>query len=373
VKANPTLVVSSASICAGETGKLVASGADVYAWSNVDGGFTTTSAELSVTKGGVYTVSGVIGGCVATATTTVEVKALPTITVSSATICAGTAGKLVATGGVSYAWSGPETFTTTSAELSVTQAGIYTVIGTNAGGCTAMATTTVTVNTNPNPVIDQVLPVCLGNGYKLNVTGGSGNTYAWTGAGFSSTEQSPSVTAPITEGVYTYAVLVSGTGGCTGTATTSVTVKAVPTVAVASTSICAGTVGTLKASTADSYVWSGDNNFSATTQEVSVSKAGTYTVTITTNGCTATATTTVEVKAIPTITVSSATICAGTTGKLKVTETADSYVWSGDNNFSATTQEVSVSKAGTYTVTITTNGCTAMATTTVTVNTNRCT
>jgi hypothetical protein len=370
VKANPTISVPSISICAGTTGKLVASGADIYAWSNVDGGFTTTSAELSVTKGGVYTVSGVIGGCVATATTTVEVKALPTITVSSATICAGTAGKLVATGGVSYAWSGPETFTTTSAELSVTKAGTYTVIGTDAGGCTAMATTTLTVNTNPNPVIDQVPAVCLGNGYKLNVTGGSGNTYAWTGAGFSSTEQSPSVTAPTTAGVYTYAVLVSGTGGCTGTATTSVTVKAVPTVTVPSTSICAGTTGTLKASTADSYVWSGDNNFSATTQEVSVTKAGTYTVTITTNGCTASATTTVEVKAVPTITVSSATICAGTVGKLKVTETADSYVWSGDNNFSATTQEVSVSKAGTYTVTITTNGCTASATTSVVENTN---
>ncbi|MEA5462099.1 hypothetical protein VB796_23750, partial [Arcicella sp. LKC2W] len=226
----------------------------------------------------------------------------------------------------SYVWSGDNNFSATTQEVSVSKAGTYTVtITTN--GCSASATTSVVENTNPNPVIDQVPAVCLGNGYKLNVTGGAGNTYAWTGAGFSSTEQSPSVTAPTTAGVYTYSVLVSGTGGCTGTATTSVTVKAVPTVTVPSTSICAGTTGVLKASTADSYVWSGDNNFSATTQEVSVSKAGTYTVTITTNGCTAVATTTVEVKPIPTITVSSATICAGTVGTLKVTETADSYVW----------------------------------------------
>ncbi|MEA5462098.1 hypothetical protein VB796_23745, partial [Arcicella sp. LKC2W] len=231
------------------------------------------------------------------ATTTVEVKPIPTITVSSATICAGTVGTLKVTETAdSYVWSGDNNFSATTQEVSVSKAGTYTVtITTN--GCSASATTSVVENTNPNPVIDQVPAVCLGNGYKLNVTGGSGNTYAWTGAGFSSTEQSPSVTAPITEGVYTYSVLVSGTGGCTGTATTSVTVKALPTVTVSSATICAGTVGTLKVTeTADSYVWSGDNNFSATTQEVSVSKAGTYTVTITTNGCTAVATTTVEVK-----------------------------------------------------------------------------
>ncbi|WP_211321279.1 SdrD B-like domain-containing protein, partial [Arcicella aurantiaca] len=387
VKSNPTIVVPSISICAGTTGKLVASGADVYAWSNVDGGFTTTSAELSVTKGGVYTVSGVIAGCVATVTTTVEVKALPTITVPTIEICAGTTGKLVATGGVSYAWSGPETFTTTSAELSVTKAGVYTVIGTNAGGCTAMATTEVKVNTNPNPTITPIAPICLGSDIVLNVSGGAGNKFVWSGSnGFASTEQNPTVSPkPTTAGTYTYFVTVEGVGGCTGTATTSVVVNALPTAVATGAEVCVGKEIKLSVSPEfTTYAWTKvGGTFTATTQSPVVNAsavtgdAGTYQVKVTdANGCTAIATATVIVNDLPTPTASNnGPVCVGTTINLKATGGV-SYAWSGANNFTATTADASIANAtttnaGVYTVTVTNaKGCTAVATTEVKINTN---
>ena len=165
-------------------------------------------------------------------------------------------------------------------------------------------TNVIVIRINPtlSPQITPITPKCVGEPIVLNVSGGIGNTYSWTGSGFTSSQQNPTVSpTPTIPGIYTYSVSVSGTGGCTGTATTSVTVKAIPTVSVASISICEGSTGTLTSTPADSYLWSSSNaGFTGTTQSVSVSKAGTYSVTVTTNGCTATAVATLTVNNRPT-------------------------------------------------------------------------
>jgi hypothetical protein len=132
------------------------------------------------------------------------------------------------------------------------------------------------------------------------------------------------------------------------------------------TTFCTGGSVTLTSSSATGNLWS----TSETTQSITVSTAGTYTVTVTSGGCTsaASAGTTVTVNPTPptpTITAGGpTTFCAG--GSVTLTSSsATGNVWSTTE----TTQSITVSTAGTYTVTVTSGGCTSAASagTTVTV------
>src|SRR4029079_8248512 len=119
------------------------------------------------------------------------------------------------TPGVTYSWTGPLGFTSTSATPSVSAPGIYTLTVLNpANTCSNSDTVTVTQ--------DITLPVASAGADKaLNCTITSvtldgtsstpGATYSWTGPlGFTSTSATPSVSAP---GSYT--LTVSGPNGCT--------------------------------------------------------------------------------------------------------------------------------------------------------------
>jgi hypothetical protein len=381
----PTTAATGAEVCIGKEIKLTATaGFTSYAWTKVGSTtFTSTSQSPVVNASAVSGDAGVYQvlvtnakGCTALATATVIVNELPTPTATNnGPVCVGTKIDLKATGGTSYAWAGSG-FSATMQDVSIANAvpanaGVYTVTVTNAKGCVATATTEVKVNTNPAPVITPIAPICLGSDITLNVNVANAK-YAWSGSnGFISTEQNPTVTPkPTTAGTYTYLVTVEGVGGCTASATTSVTVKPLPTVTVPSTSICTGTTGTMTSSSADSYSWSGPNNFTGTTQAVTVSKAGTYTVTISKDGCTAVATTTVEEKPTADIKAASVEICTGGVKVLTATGGA-TYAWTGANSFTATGATVTVPDAGTYTVTGTTaGGCVGTATATLTIKDN---
>ncbi|HON53743.1 MAG TPA: hypothetical protein PLS12_11080, partial [Bacteroidales bacterium] len=128
----------------------------------------------------------------------------------------------------------------------------------------------------------------------------------------------------------------------------------------------------------------GPSSYSATTAAISrtnatIAMGGTYSATVTVNGCTSAAsTTTVTVNAVPaapTITNTTPTICAGGTISLSIpTTTGATYAWTGPSSYSATTAAISRTNAttamgGTYSATVTVNGCTSTASsTTVTVN-----
>lgn len=233
----------------------------------------------------------------------------------------------------------------------------------------------VIFNMIPNPIITKVDPVCLGTTYKLNVSGAAGNTFAWTSSNrFTSTEQNPTVIpTPTAPGTYTYFATISGIGGCTGTATTSVIVNALPTATATGANVCAETEIKVDVNpTFESYAWTGASGFTASTKNPLVTanataiSGGKYQVTVTdANGCAAIAITTVMVKAVPTVSVTPTSICAGTAGTLTSSTVADVYSWSGPNGFTGTTQSVTVKDKGTYTLNITSGGCTAVATTTV--------
>jgi hypothetical protein len=85
--------------------------------------------------------------------------------VTNSPVCSGTAISLTASSGISYIWTGPGSFTSTSQNPSilnaaVNMAGTYSVTVTSAAGCISVASANVTVNPTPTVIINDPAAVC---------------------------------------------------------------------------------------------------------------------------------------------------------------------------------------------------------------------
>src|ERR1035437_4944595 len=206
--------------------------------------------------------------------------ATPTITAGGpTTFCTGGNVTLTSSAGTTYLWSTGAT----TASINATTAGSYTVKVKNANGCqsTASAATAVTVNALPaTPTITAGGPTTFCIGGNVTLTSSAGTTYLWsTGA----TTASISTT---TAGSYT--VKVTNANGCQSatSAASAVTVNALPPTptitAGGPTTFCAGGNVTLTSSADATYLWS----TGATTPNINITTAGSYTVKVTNaNGC----------------------------------------------------------------------------------------
>jgi hypothetical protein len=280
-----------------------------------------------------------------------------------------------------YAWTGPSTFTSslqnpTRNTIPANGGGVYSVTVTSLiAGCTAIATASVTVKPLPTVTPTTPISICAGTALNLGVNANAGGTYAWTGPNtFSSTLQNPNVSNAATtsiSGAYSITVTLNG---CSQSNTSTVTVKPLPTVTpVTPVSVCEGSQLLLNINNTPgaTYAWTGPggffNNFwiPVVSNSTTPSMAGTYSVTVTLNGCSASNTIAVTVKPLPTVTPTTPiTICANTALNLGVNATAGgTYVWTGPNSFSSSLQNPNVSNAatagmlGTYSITVTLNGC----------------
>src|SRR5439155_3614733 len=94
--------------------------------------------------------------------------------------------------------------------------------------CTSSAgTTSVTVNAKPaTPSASNSGPYCEGATISLTTPTVTDATYSWTGPGFSSTEQNPSILNATTAQSGTYSVTVTVNNCTSDAATTIVTVNA---------------------------------------------------------------------------------------------------------------------------------------------------
>ncbi|MFN8165535.1 MAG: hypothetical protein U0X76_05040 [Bacteroidia bacterium] len=358
----PTVSVNASTICAGSAATLTATvspAGGTYAWS--PGGQTTGSISVSPSSTTTYSVTYTNAGCTSTATNSVTVNPLPTLSINSSTICAGSSATLTATpsiAGGTYSWSpGGQT----TAGITVTPATTTTYTATyTASGCSATSSSTVTVNPLPTVSVNST-SVCSGSSATLTATPSIiGGTYSWSPGG--QTANSISV-SPVASTNYTVTYDLSG---CTATATSAVTVIPLPTVNVNSATICNGSSTTLTGTPSiagGTFTWSPGGQ---TTAAISVSPTGTttYSVTYDLAGCTATSSGTVTVNPLPNVVATSATICNGQNATLNVTGAA-SYLWSNGNTTSSIT--ISPTTTTTYSVTGTTNGCSATAIGTVTV------
>ncbi len=267
-------------------------------------------------------------------------------------ICGGASTPVTLTNAASYyayKWSTGAT----TATINVNSTGTYTV--TAYAACSSVtASKTVTVTT-PAVTVTANGPTTFCQGGSVTLNAGNGFTaYAWSdGAG---TGQTANITQ---SGSYVVTVTQNG---CTASSTaTVVTVNnnPAPTVSAAGpTTFCSPGSVTLDAGTGySSYAWS--NN--ATSQTISPSTSGTYTVTVTQNGCTGSSNTiTVTANSVsPAITaVRPTTFCQGDSVILDAGGGYTSYAW---GNGGGTNQTVTAYASGVYDVTVTQNGCTGTA------------
>ena len=358
-----------------------------WSWSGPNG-FSSNSSSPTVSISGTYTVTVTSGanGCTATATANVTGNiSPPSLTTSGATLtCAVTSAQITVNSnpaGSGFLWSGPNGFNSNIQTPTVTAAGTYTVTVTSSvNGCTSTATTTVVLNNTPpgataatNGIISCPTPSVTLNGGP----GTAGNTFAWAGPGFISALQNPSAS---TAGTYT--LTVTGTNGCTSTATTVVTGNTIPPDAGAQggTVTCGTptiTINGTSTANSPSFAWTGPSGFISTVQNPSnVTVPGIYTLTVTaTNNCTMTATATVNGDfAVPNAAASGGIItCSQSSVTINGSSTTPGamLLWNGPGGFTSTQPSVSVNTIGDYTLTVTApNGCTSTAVAQVTPDSN---
>ena len=337
---------------------------NTYSWSPSTGlsssSVSDPTANPSVTTTYTLTETITATGCTNSNPVTVTVNQLPVSTVSASgptTICLGDSVTLTANLYTSYLWSNGET--TRSIKVK-TLSGNYSVTVTDANACQKLsAPTTVVVNPLPAAVTGGNQTICVNQSISLGAPSVAGNTYSWSPSnGLSSSTVSDPIASPTTTTTYTLTETIAATG-CLKTNTSTVTVNTLPIATITASglsSFCQGGSVTLTSSIGASYLWSTGE----TTQSIVVASSGNYTVTVTNAlGCSATSSPkVVTVNAYPTASITPSgptTLCQG--GTISLTSSVGfTYLW----NNGATTQSISTTTSGSYSVTVTAlNGCAA--------------
>jgi gliding motility-associated-like protein len=376
---SPTVTITSSTNVAcngGNTGSAISNGTGgtgtlTYAWTPA-GGNAATANNLTI---GTYTITVTdVNGCQDTAQVTITEPPLLTVSTTQADeLCFGgttASADAIPAGGVpayTYAWSNAATTATTS---GIT-AGGYSVTVTDANGCTATASVTITEPTQLALTTSQVDETCFGGSSgsaAVNPTGGTpGYIYSWSPTGGTNpTENNLSATS--------YTVNVTDANGCFTSA--SVTITEPTAVVVTATSVDAHCNQSDGSSTATgnggtgtiTYAWQPAGS-GATISNI---PSGTYTVIATdANGCSDTTTTTVNNLNGVNASLASSTniLCNGqSTGDINITQTGGNgpYTYTWTPNVSATNTAASLA-AGSYTCVVTdANGCSSTVSTTLT-------
>ncbi|MBN2730303.1 MAG: gliding motility-associated C-terminal domain-containing protein [Bacteroidales bacterium] len=295
--------------CEGDNIALTAGTGTGYFWSGPNSwsgsGANPAISPAQVLNSGTYyvTVSNSYG-CVDTASTNVVVNAVPIAgAANTGPYCSGDTVYLQASGGGTYAWSGPQSYSSSSQNpyiLNATpsQSGSYIVTVTGSGSCTATATSTVTVNDLPAVSATGAGTYCEGDSLILYANGG--NQYAWSGPNsFNSSSQSPQIIPAQTSNSGIYIVTVTDVNSCSDTAMLSVLVNPNPVVQIAGDdSLCLGDLLTLTGSGANTYLWS--TSETQTSIQVSPITNTVYYLTGTSAGCSASDSLSVSVFPVPT-------------------------------------------------------------------------
>jgi gliding motility-associated-like protein len=387
----PALSISSAgfpSTCNGSNdgqGIIIPSGGTptyTYQWMPTGG----TSASATGLVPGTYTaVATDANGCTITASITIT-QPSPVITAASAgtTICSGqnTTISGSASGGTgTYTYNWPGVGSGANQTVNPTMNTVYTVIATDANGCTgspANVTINVTSLTASNLSVSPPASICDGNSATISssVTGSTGPVSIFWSGGLG-TGNGPFTVSPSSS--ITYTVTVSDACGNTVTSAVPVTVHPLPVISLSPQSVASCEKATLTYvdnSTTNSgatYNWSfGDGTVSNQVSPVhDYSSSGTYTINVTVTspfGCVSTAGTTSTVVVYPgTIADFSSQAVDGSTVSpiyqfSDQSVNAVSHFWTfGDGTTSTALNPAhTYADKGMYTVsllTITTNGC----------------
>src|SRR5690554_6056531 len=363
-----------ATICAGETTTISASGTGTIEWFN--GGTSIGSGtSLSVSPTGTTTFDATLtdgNGCADTKQVTVTVNALPTVNAGSdVNLCIGNSTSITASGASTYVWNNSLGAGATHS-VNPTTLTIYEVTGTDANGCENTDQVTVTVNALPTISASNDVTICNGESALISATGGS--TYSWDnglGAGASHNVTPSTLTS--------YEVTGTDANGCENTDQVTVTVNALPTISAGSDlAICVGDNTTITANGGVSYIW--DNSLGAgASHAVTPTGTTTYQVTGTgANGCENTSSVTVTVNPYDDASFTFNNFCelSMTNGPTNIITTGGTFsfnpVPTDGATINTTSGEISNGVNGaSYTVEYTTSGsCPSTSTETVSVQSN---
>lgn len=226
VRRGPTISISpnSATICAGGSATLQASGAPAWRWSPATGLNATDTAVVIARPGTTttYTATGTLAnGCSASAQAVVTVLPVPTVMAGPDTLACRNAPNVVLAGSpAGGTWSG-SSFITAAGVFNPRQApvGTYTLTYRyTAGGCNGIDSLVLTVQDPPVANAGRDTSICPGSSEIVLVGSPAGGR--WSG----SPAVAPNGTfSPATPGTYTL-VYAIGSGSCIGTDTMVVTV-----------------------------------------------------------------------------------------------------------------------------------------------------
>ncbi len=290
----PTLLETSYSICEGDDFPTITATGNTIKWYNssdltASGSFPVTGASYTPTAAGTYYVTNT-DGCENTdyVTVTVSVISKPIVSITglNASYCAGatmftlqgtpTAGTFTIDGEI-----------VTQFDPSTLGVGVHTVVYEKIqDGCSAEASQNVSIINAIAPNVSAVeTEICAGETISLTPTTGT-----WSGIGVDNTAKTfTSTTANNYELTYTE----TDANSCTGEATVSITVKALPTIDLSSvkTATCTGEVVVLTPTTG---TWSGTG---VTGTSFTSANGGSYdlTYTVSVDGCENNGTTTIVV------------------------------------------------------------------------------
>lgn len=312
VSTRPTVTVSgSATVCAGQSVTLTAVGGATYLWNT---GVTTNTLTVTPSANTTYSVIGTnVAGCSDTATFSVVVDAIPTMSGTPTITNAGcglsngsiTGVSIVGTG-LTYNWTNSANVSVgTTADLSNVPAGVYNLTATNATGCsaafgpysisnpTAPAAATVTV-------VDSVL--CAGETIQMTAaSSATGATFTWSGPNFTGSGATVTIPNATAANAGVYSVTVTANGCTSASSNKSVVVNNLPAVTVLTftdtTCVNYSNVTLAGAPAGGTFSGSGVNGASF---DPAVAGVGTHVVTYAytdANGCSNTATTSIVVDA----------------------------------------------------------------------------
>lgn len=334
-----------------------------YSWSN-----GATGATASGLAAGNYTVTVTDGNSdQATATVTIsQPTALSYVSDQTNVTCNGAdngSAFVLAGGGTdpySYLWSNGET----SFSAAVLAAGTYSVVITDANGCTTGTSFTITEPSALSASASSSNASCNGgsNG-SVNVSANGGSSpysYSWSNGATSASVSGLSAG--------TYSVTVTDANGCTTTASATVGQPSAISLSTSSFDASCGSAmdGSVDLSVSGgtapySYAWSNG----ASTQDLASVSAGSYSVTVSdANGCTASSNATVGENS--TLASSASAMDVSCNGGSNGTASASasgglapySYAW----NNGGTSSTISGLTAGSYSLTVTdAAGCSSVA------------
>jgi hypothetical protein len=274
VNNNPTPVVTPASnvtACIGDTIVLTSSSAVSYLWSNSE-----SSQAVNITQNGNYSVTVTDNnGCSGSSSAVnVAFASQPLVAITNSaptTFCQGDSVILIANGAASFVWSTGQT----SQSITVFSGGVYSVTGTDNNACENDTSINVTVNFNPQPVINSSGSLTFCNGDSVILTSTTHASYLWNN---NQTTQQIKV-----DSAGSYFVSVTDSNGCSGISqNVVVTVNNNPTPVItagSSTAFCSGDSVVLSTTLSSAYNWSNG----ATAQSIVVYNTGDYSVTVSDN------------------------------------------------------------------------------------------